>query len=258
MSPHDPITEADLHAYVDGRLDNTRRTVVEAYLADNPQAAERVQDYRKLNESLHALYDPALQEPVPPHLMPANRARRFTIPLQAAASVLLLLLGSVTGWVLRDATIDTPLSATSLTTLPRLAASAYAVYAPEVRHPVEVTAADEKHLIAWLSKRLGTDVRAPALDQFGYHLVGGRLLAADSRPAALFMYENATGNRVTLLVRTGIDANRETAFRYAEEGDVRVFYWVDGAAGYALSSEADKNETLQVAHEVYRQLTALH
>ena len=48
-------------------------------------------------------------------------------------------------------------------TIAREAALAHVAYVPEVRHPVEVTAAEEKHLVAWLSKRLDAPLRAPSL-----------------------------------------------------------------------------------------------
>jgi anti-sigma factor RsiW len=55
-------------------------------------------------------------------------------------------------------------------------------------------------------------------------------------------------------VRTTAEANRETAFRYAREGQVGVFYWVDGPFGYALSGELDRPQLLRVAEQVYRAL----
>ena len=139
----------------------------------------------------------------------------------------------------------------------RRAALAHATYSPEVRHPVEVGADQEQHLVAWLSKRLGGEVRAPKLDGEGMALVGGRLLPRDPGPVAQFMYQNAQGRRVTLYVRTeGLD-QRETAFRFAREGRVRVFYWIDRKFGYALSSaDMDREELLKLANVVYRQLNA--
>ena len=38
----DPITETDLHAFIDGQLDVARRIEVEDYLAKHPDAAARV------------------------------------------------------------------------------------------------------------------------------------------------------------------------------------------------------------------------
>jgi anti-sigma factor RsiW len=123
-----------------------------------------------------------------------------------------------------------------------------------VRHPVEVGADQEQHLVAWLSKRLGAEVRAPNLESVGYSLVGGRLLPGEPGPAGQFMYQSAQGKRVTLYVRTRAD-NRETAFHYATEGNVRVFYWIDRSFGYALSSaDLGREALLKVANTAYAQL----
>ena len=50
--PH--ITESELQAYADGRLDSERRLAVEAWIAARPEEAERIADYRRLSEALHA------------------------------------------------------------------------------------------------------------------------------------------------------------------------------------------------------------
>ena len=47
-----------------------------------------------------------------------------------------------------------------------------------------------------------------------------------------------------------------TAIRFAQEGAVNVFYWVDGPFGYALSSDADRSVLARVSAEVYQQLGA--
>ena len=109
--------------------------------------------------------------------------------------------------------------------------------------------------MAWLSKRLGAPVRAPKLEAVGYSLVGGRLLPGDNGPVAHFMYQCNRGTRITLYVRTEAAGNRETAFRYARENNVGVFYWVDRKLGYALSSaDISKEDLLKVANAVYQQL----
>jgi anti-sigma factor RsiW len=132
---------------------------------------------------------------------------------------------------------------------------AHATYSPEVRHPVEVGADQEQHLVAWLSKRLGAQVRVPKLDGMGFSLVGGRLLPGDNGPVAHFMYQTDKGRRITLYVRTEAAENRETAFRFSAEGNVKVFYWIDRKMGYALSSaDLTREDLLAVADTVYRQL----
>ncbi len=108
------------------------------------------------------------------------------------------MLGVGVGWFGRDALIErtgTP------TTFARQAAFAHALYAADVRRPVEVWASEEKSLVTWLTKRLGFQVHAPDLNSVGYALVGGRLVAGNEKPTALFMYENADKQRLSLQVR---------------------------------------------------------
>ena len=242
------VTEQELHAYVDGQLDASRRGAVEAYLAANPHTAEKIAAYRRQGETLHALFDPALDEPVPARLR--KPARSAWPVLRYAAMVGWLAVGLVAGWLARGPAVA-PLA---LASLPQQASIAHVVYSAEVLHPVEVGADQEPHLVKWLSKRLGADVRAPDLNPLGFQLVGGRLLPGSTGPAAQFMYQDARGQRLTLYVRTQTADTRETAFRYEKNNGVSVFYWVDGPLGYALSGELDRSRLLDAAKLVYRQL----
>jgi hypothetical protein len=63
--PGSPITEADLHAYVDQQLTPIRHAEVEQYLAARPDESQRVQDWRRQNEVLRAWLNPVLDEPLP-------------------------------------------------------------------------------------------------------------------------------------------------------------------------------------------------
>jgi anti-sigma factor RsiW len=138
--------------------------------------------------------------------------------------------------------------------LPERAARAYLVYAPEVRHPVEVDAKEQDHLVKWLSKRLDFGLKVPVLTDEGFELLGGRLLPGSDGPVAQFMYQDATGKRLTLYVSRPGKGERPTAFRFSQEGRVSVFYWVDRDCGYALSGEMDKGQLARVADTVYHQL----
>lgn len=245
------VTEFDLHAYVDGTLPETRRADVEVYLASHPEDAERLAAYRRQGEELRALFDPVLEEPVPGRLLRTRRARWLRPALRHAAVVAWIALGGVIGWYLQAFNSG---RAAESTAWARRAAVAHVVYSPEVRHPVEVGADQETHLVNWLSKRLGAQLKVPHLGSIGYTLVGGRLLPGERGPVAQFMYQDGKGQRLTLYVRTNLDDTRETAFRFAQENKVGVFYWLDHKLGYALSGEVEKAELLRVATAVYRQL----
>jgi anti-sigma factor RsiW len=253
MKLHTPITEADLHAYVDNQLAPARRHEVEDHLRIHPEAATQVEEYRRLNDAVHELYTPILDEPLPAQLMVRPPGHRRL--LRVAAVTLWLAIGGVIGWLLRPPdtvmlTADGPVRMH----LVQPAAFAHYVYAAEVRHPVEVPAQEEKHLVTWLSKRLHTDIKAPNLSAQGFELVGGRLLPSTDRMAAQFMYQRADGVRVTLYVRHGAWDNETTAFRYDRRGNIGVFYWIDGPLGYALAGELSKAQLLRLSEQVYGQL----
>ncbi len=259
------ITEADLHAYVDGQLPADRLPQMEAHLASRPQEVERLASYRAQKLALHGLFDPVLDEPLPEHLARlaaqpwAGRdfqSRRFFSRWsmqRIAASLVLTVVSAAAGWLAHDQ-YDPVKQLAQTSPLAHQAAIAHAVYSPDVRRPVEISAEHEDQLVTWLSKRLGTPVRAPKLGAQGFELVGGRLLPGSSGPVAQFMYQDASGQRLTLYVSNQIPANQDTAFRFSQEGQVNVFYWIDGKFGYALSAGLDKGTLARVASTVYDQI----
>lgn len=246
-----PLDRDRLHAFVDGQLSAEEATRIATALVDHPADLALAAEWRHQKEVLHGLYDPTLEESLPPALVAAAQHRPSRLPRIAAALgwlILGALLGHLGDYVRGGESADT------LAALPRQAALAHAVYTPEVRHPVEVGADQEAHLVAWLSKRLGTALRAPNLAEQGFHLVGGRLLAADRGPGALLMYEDDKGRRLTLYVRSEATDTGDTAFRFAQEETLSTFYWVDGRTGYALSGSLPRETLLPIATAVYRQL----
>jgi anti-sigma factor RsiW len=267
-----PVTEADLHAYVDGVLSEARHEEIAAYLASHPEELARVNAYRAQNEGLRHLFSPVLDEPVPAGIaagitadMADGVAHRHGLHTRIAASVLIALAGGIIGWILHGATTPAGMVAqggrltgerpVQVAALAHEAAVAHLVYTPDARRPVEIGADQEEQLVKWLTKRTGADMHPPKLGKLGYELVGGRLLPGDSgKPDAQFMYQDADGRRLTLYVSTDQEANRDTGFRFARQGEVNVFYWIDGRFGYALSGGIDKGELARIADTVYDQL----
>ncbi|MCU0950747.1 MAG: anti-sigma factor [Burkholderiaceae bacterium] len=243
-----------LHAYVDDALSADERAAVEAHLASHPQDAARVDAWRAQNDALHALFDPVLAEPHALRVAAASRAFGARSAWALAASLVLGVAIGAAGhaWIAPQLS-----SARQPMPIARQAALAHAAYVPEVRHPVEVGAQEEQHLIAWLSKRLAAPLKAPDLQGAGFRLLGGRLLPTTGElgdaPVALLMYENAQGKRLTLLVRRAADSG-DTAFRFATQGGTQVFYWIDGPFGYALAGDIGRDELGALARRVYQQL----
>lgn len=247
----EPVSKMDLHAFVDGQLDDARQREVAAHLAENPEAAARVAAYRAQKAALKAAFDPILGEPLPRRLGLPTASRRMLHARWAAAAAVLLVAGSVLGW--QTGGMQRP-AVPPGTAVVHQAVVAHAVFTPQKRHPVEVRSDEEAHLVAWLSNVLGAPLKAPRLADAGYLLVGGRLLSATDGPAAQFMYEDKGGRRLTLYVVTDPTQRGKTAFRYAEEKGVAVFYWIDGPLGYALAGKMTREELLKLADAVYAQL----
>jgi len=241
-----PIGEIDLHAYVDGQLDAARRADVEAFLALHPEAAGEVQALRAQNQALHLGYDGILNEPVPLRLGQVLQRRRR--PYGIAAGLAWLVCGLAIGWSAHGMGPQP-----AMRSFARQALAAHVLYTVEKRHPVEVPAEQEAHLVAWLSKRLDAPIRAPNLQPEGFALLGGRLLPGGSAPLAQLMYQSATGERLTLMVKRAGQVD-ETGFKVMEQNGTSVFYWIDRDYGYALSGSMDRSRLLAIARAVDAQL----
>ncbi|WP_059416008.1 anti-sigma factor family protein [Cupriavidus basilensis] len=263
-----PISESDLHAYADGRLDPSRRAEVEAFLAAHPEAAGRVGAWRRQAQELHAALDGVLNEAVPLRALPPRLQGRAAGPaaraagwrMALAASMASLVAGGAAGWLAHGHADDLAARAPSAERFAREALASHVVYAPEVRHPVEVAASDEAHLVAWLSKRLGAPLRVPDLRAEGYRLIGGRLGVAEGGPSAMLMYEADNGSRVSLQLRHMAPGTADAAFRLERlpgnaggAGAAAAFYWVDRDLGFALAGPLERAALLALAQAVYRQ-----
>jgi anti-sigma factor RsiW len=60
-----PVSEAELHGFVDGDIDRGRREAVEAFLAASPEDAARVETWRRQNETIRAAFAPVATGPLP-------------------------------------------------------------------------------------------------------------------------------------------------------------------------------------------------
>jgi anti-sigma factor RsiW len=248
--PHIPVTEDELHAYVDNELPAERRGDVEAWLAAHPDDAARVQSWRTMAEALHARYDSVVDEAVPKRLEIERLVRepRKWIYGAIAATLAAFIVGGGVGWMARGAAAAP--SAFQSFTLDAL--EAHRLYVVEVRHPVEVPGNERAHLQAWLSKRCGWIVRAPELTAAGLKLVGGRLLPGPTGPASFMMYESASGERFTIY---SAKSEAEAAqMRFSSQGNESALFWADRGVAYVVSGVGDRGRLTQIAQSVYDQM----
>jgi anti-sigma factor RsiW len=250
-----PISEVELHSFVDDQLSREERARIARALENNPEQAALVQEWRKQNEGIRQLFGGyALEKSSDAKLIRSSiRRHERQYRWAVAASILAaLVIGSI-GGVAGSRFYDQPQQVASIEALPQQAQTAYLIYASEVRHPVEVFSEEEAHLATWLGKRLAIpDFKVPDLKALGFELVGGRLLPVDNKPGAFFLYEDAAGKRLSVIVGRNPE-NRDTSFRFASSDGVETFYWIDGELGYAVSGEISRDKLRQIAEECYRQ-----
>jgi anti-sigma factor RsiW len=250
MVDQTPVTEYELHLHVDGELPAGRREAIEAWLATHPEDAARVAAWRAQAEEIRARFGDVAHEAVPNKLKLQSimRTRRSWGAVAAAATLAAFLVGGVAGWFARGASAAAP---DQVQAFAQDALGAHRLYIGEVRHPIEVKA-EEAHLLPWLSRRLGTTLRAPDLSAFGLKLLGGRLLPGPNGPTALIMYEGASGERFTIYV-SKVEAQR-SAFRYDENNNFGSVRWIEGNYGWALSGPKDRARLKSVAGAAYEQM----
>jgi anti-sigma factor RsiW len=255
------FSERDIHMALDGELPGEERVAYDAWLEANPEMRARSARFTADRAALRAAFAGVLDEPVPARLRqavfgeasarkPAWRSRWW---LSAAAAVA-LMVGGFGGYVAgidgvgRDEGADDKLAEQAI--------AAHVIYAAEKRHAVEVPATDKDHLQAWLSNRVGLKLVAPDLAAEGFELVGGRLLPAGDRgKAAMLLYEDASGERISLFVTA--ESSETTKGTYvAEAHGPEAVYWLDKGYGCAVVGSLPPERLSAVARSAYGQLVA--
>jgi anti-sigma factor RsiW len=248
-----PVTDDELHAYVDGELPADRIGAVEDWLASRPDDAARVAAWRIQADAIRARFGKTVNETIPSRLKieALLRAGRSWRTIAAAAAALAFLVGGVAGWMARSTTEVVAAVGDPADDLAQRALAAHKLYIGEIRHPIEV-GATETHLLPWLSRRLGTTLRVPDFSSFDMKLLGGRLLPGEAGPAAMLMFENGSGDRITFYISKL--NHPQMAFRYYTSDHVAAIRWVVGDYGYVVSGPAEKMRLKELARAAFEQL----
>jgi anti-sigma factor RsiW len=289
MSVDRPVTEYDLHAFVDNALDPIRRSEVQEYLNSHVDVARQVEAIAAQRNTLREALAPIANEPIPPqldlariikskrqarhdkwHVMAAHIARlgmgrtraahttrstfdgtnERTTTVRIAASVALVALGALAGWFANDLTAP---PRAGIASLAQEAAATYRVYAPDETRPVEFGPANTRELLQWVSVRLQRPVAVPDLAKSGYRFMGGRLVATPHGPAALFLYDDDHGTRVAMLVRP-MAIERNAPMSEHTEGELANYAWSNQGLGYSLVATAPSATLHPLADEIRRQI----
>lgn len=268
----------DALRFVDDRLDEDGRSNFLAYLAEQPAESERVQTWKRQNETIRSAFAGVVLEPVPvwlrldtmlaerpvrqaeadpikepsriepkpkpvvPPIMLPVTARSHRPPVigsavvvfLAAAILLLLAVRSLLPWpALLGGDPRIHSTGDLHQALMVRGADAYRTFATDPIHPVEIAAAQEQQLDAWLQRRLSIPVHAPDLGAEGWLLLGGRLVPGDLGPGAFYVYEGAMNERMGLYIaRTSAAAKPGYVLESVPGGS--AVSWISGPVGYVL------------------------
>ena len=253
------FTERDIHLALDGELPAEKLRDFNAWLDANPAMKQKADRFDADRQRLTTALGPVAYEAVPARLTAAilrdgASARGIGAWWKGAIAAGIVVAALGAGYWLGASGLPGPLPASGLAEAER-AASAHRIYAAEKLHVVEVGAEQKDHLVGWLSNRVGTELLAPDFTPEGYDLVGGRLLPSGEKVAAQFMYQDYSGNRVSLYI-TSTRSGGETGFRQFEHDGERTFYWLDDGFAYVVAGAVPEPVIDALARSAYRQILA--
>ncbi|KVN74605.1 anti-sigma factor [Burkholderia ubonensis] len=233
-----PPDEHDLHAYVDGQLDDDARAAVERYLALHPDRAEQVQRWRqdaqRLRAALASVPLPAEKPALDPAAIRARRAERTRMRFAMAASFVLCVgLGTFGGWQARG--WNAPPAVAPMSD----AVEAYKLMVVDRSAQVDVTPTSAGELQTWLTRRVGSGAKLPDLSGAGFRPVGGRLFATERGAAAMVLYEDDAGRTLSFYVRPPESAHRLLAAGERVDGELLARYGSLHGLNYAVVGKVD-------------------
>ena len=233
-----PPSERDLHAYVDHQLNDDDRRLVETFLAGNVEMSAQVRAWQQDAQQLRAALSGALQQPANPDLDPAlirQRLKRQSRRHLASAAVLLIAvsIGGIGGWQAREMTL---LSAAA----PMAdAMQAYRLFAQQGMLPADYKVSDDGDMQGWLDRYFTHAHRLPDLSGAGFKPVSGRLLSTEQGPAAMVVYEDRSGHKVSFYVRPPGPRNFLLPRGSRSDGELQAEYWSGSGYNYAMVSPTD-------------------
>ncbi|WP_312936873.1 anti-sigma factor, partial [Pseudomonas sp.] len=157
-----------------------------------------------------------------------RRQRRWA---SAAVLVLAVGLGGLGGWQARSVS----LTAQNLPMADAL--QAHRLFASSTA--LDIQARDPARLQGWLDQYFARVGQLPDLSGYGLLPVGARLLSNEQGAAALLVFEDGKGQRVSLFLRSPGSHFARMPSGERTEGELAARYWSHGDYNFALVSAAD-------------------
>ena len=250
MADRSILGEDRIQDYIDGRLGDRDRASVAAYLLANPEVGVEVERLRRQNEALKAIGQEILDEPVPERLRAALHPPEGVTPmtsvqmappprrthfLEAAAAILLFVVGVAAGWqgneVLRPSLNDDELAIAGV-------ARAFADFDADSRFPVEFPPDRHLELASWINKSFQEDIVAPSLTSLDYEYIGGRLLPGIRGKIGSFLFEDPARKRIAVFFWPR-EAPPKKVIELSRQDHVETRFWFGDGFGFAVVGSSD-------------------
>lgn len=258
-----PFSEADLHAFVDGRIEPVRQIEMTRRLRSLPADRARVEAWREQNELIRATFSEVESESVPVSLslLPPARLRCVVSDVQTAERAPLPALGRP--FQPSNKRRSRLLGLTAVTICGALAAAWIMVSQPPQAPPVRpVTAGDSDALLGSRvrealshnqpassgAKNTLPAIAIPNLANAGFDLIDA---ASDGKavPALLLVYQDNNGQRLALGIAKTIPGTVKpvpgaTPLRI---GPTQIILWHRGGNSFALAGTLDQRRLIEIA-----------
>lgn len=283
------IGDIELSAWFDGEAPPERREIIERWVKATPEAAARVENWRRQNDILRGRFSRVGAEPVPDAVWPrtGETARPVSLvgerdaPIQverfdrvrrdqrarlalttagsfvagaAAALVAVAAMGYapalLTGVrVIAARPVEATLLASPLQAIAARAVDAYRTFARDPGRPVEILAGDPAEVAGFLSRRIGLDVAIPDAVAADARLLGARVTPGDLGPAGLLVYEEPGGDRFGLYFARAPGLDARPV-QIIQRRTTAVATWVARGAGFALVGPDDPARLARLAETI--------
>lgn len=233
--------EIELHAYVDGDLDEDSMARVEEHLRNDSDAAVRVRAYLRQKDDLRDL----ARRVAPTHDAPAIRelgkqlVKRLRPRAQWGWQRAVVMAGLlITGWIGHMMYVP-------LVEDPAFAEEAVQAHLLRSSDPSEVLPISQERL-AKLFSRIGVAERLPDLHSFGLEPIGAELVPSHEGVLLHLPYRDAFGTTVSYFLLHDRDM-AELPMHILRKSGVTMAYWQHADERYAVAASLSEAELSRIA-----------
>lgn len=238
--------ELELHAYVDGDLDDEGMARVEEYLRHHPEAARRVWEYLKQKDDIRRFASREVESDQAPaaYRLGKQLAKRLEpkpkIP-GGRKRILALAFVFVAGWL--GHSVYAPLASG-----PQFTSELVQAHWLSTSDPTEIPPLSPERVTKMFS-RIGEAENLPNLRAFGFEPMGAQLLPSDEGLVLHIPYRRGDGSILSyfLLHR---DQEAEVEPHLLKRDGVNVVYWQHDHARHALAGALPQDQISQLADTI--------